>query len=59
MAALMARPQRDSSVAVYENHWRCFAVWLQSKSLALADVDSTVIASYLHSHFLKALQKMT
>ena len=59
VAALMAVPQRDTSVAVYENHWRRFAVWLQTQGLTLEEVSSAVLSKYLHSLFVSGLSVST
>ena len=52
----MAIPQRDTSVAVYESHWRSFfADWLQAKVLTLEEVSSAVLSRDLHSFFVSGL----
>ena len=55
----MAMPQRNTSIAVYENHWRRFAKWLLSQTVAVHDVTSAVFTRYLHSLYISGLSVST
>ena len=59
VASMMAMPQRNTSIAVYENHWRRFAKWLLSQAVAVHDVTSAVFTRYLHSLFISGLSVST
>ena len=51
IAARAARPQRKSSLSIYESHFQAFLDWLSQESASLESVTIQVVAEYFNYMF--------
>jgi len=59
-SARMARPQKDSTITVYQGKWKVFGEWCVSKGVTASEADAVLVADFmLYLHEEKKLARST